>query len=164
MIVEERGENIQGNKYFVFCKTFGFGRDSLEASFDYWDDALSWARRLVDELEEEDVQNFKKQKGHEDEIYEPKDWVYILDTEEVCIWIIWSIRRKNRAISKKFDYDQWFLREFERYPSLEEYYADLPECFPNSGDSEYCLTFPNYVPVYTDTREPIYQIREPIYP
>ena len=149
MITGFRGKNIRGNKYFVFVRSWIFDRDILCASFDEWYKAREYARDLADRVEEKAARTHEANKKNV--IYEPDDWVYVLDTEKVCIRVIWSIQKKNWVIAEKISYDSWFYSEFERYPTVEEYYADLPECIPEYIEEE-ALEDPGYVPIYTDTR------------
>ena len=148
MIKGFRGKNICGKRFFVFVKAWTIDRDILCASFDDWYKARKYARDLADKIEENEACDHE---AHKDKNHSPKDWVYVLDAEDVCIWVIWSIQKKDWVIAEKSSFDSWFYSEFERYPDLEEYYAGLPECVSEYTDED-ALKDPGYVPIYTDTR------------
>ncbi len=137
-----------GNRFFVFYVNEYASRDNLDASFDDLYKAREWARGLADELGDEEEAKAKT-RGEED--YKPKDRVYILDTKDICSRIIWSLQKRNWVIAEKIKYDSWYYSEYECYPGIEEYYADLHECVPDYIEED-LREDPSYVPTYTDTR------------
>lgn len=132
-----------GSRYLVFIINDN-KRDTLYASSDNWNAARECARELADEagdLEECVAQG---------EGYVPKESVYILDTKELCIWIIQSVQRAKWSASQPI-YDRSIYDSSESSMIIGEDWENLPGYIPKHIEE----VFPedsNFIQVYMDTR------------